>query len=515
MKQFKKIIVLVSVSILCINLQAQNLSESETVEYIQKTLDNYKIYYVEGDDFIGLQEAQNMTIKYHNPIVTIGAISFNVNDVTFTAGKLKKNDYWEQLIIDGTANIRYRGIYTSRMRFCMREQIVATRLKNAFEHLQKISGKGKSAPDPFDDVASSSTIASTSNPNQKNNDMAKSPSFKTFTYRGQGAFSISYPANWEITETPYEMVKVSILAPLTDGNNFRTNVNVVSSKKSDSVEKIFQVEQDVISRNRQIFNNYKLISKEEVSINGIRGLKVTATWSNSGVNVKGIQYILKKADNTTYTITFTIIHAIYEREVENIIQSFRTQPNGSTTQQETAVKQNPMEDMIIKTIKAYQNKDERTLNQYILKDFGVIILYQPTFYYRIHILDRISNRIRFSYLDYDFFETTISINDHKISYGKLPEFDCGKEKWNKPSGIYCDTINIYRPLSDAVRDDIELEVGDNWPTHYVKKFKEIERGSFKVIVIGKQKWDYLIFYVTFIENKWYLTIIENADFCSA
>ena len=148
--------------------------------------------------------------------------------------------------------------------------------------------------------------------------------FKTYSYHGAGAFSISYPANWEITENPYEMVKESILAPLTDGNNFRTNLNVVSSKKSDSVEKIFQVEQDVISRNRQIFNNYKLISKEEVSINGIRGLKVTATWSNSGVNVKGIQYILKKVDNTTYTITFTIIgQSIYERDVENIIQSFK------------------------------------------------------------------------------------------------------------------------------------------------------------------------------------------------
>ena len=340
-------------------------------------------------------------------------------------------------------------------------------------------------------------------------------SMKTFTYSGQGAFSISYPSNWEVVRNPYEEVRVSILAPITGNSSFRTNVNVVSSKKSSSLESIFQVEQDVISKNRQIFNNYQLISKEEVTINGISGLKVTATWSISGVKVKGIQYILKKADNTTYTITFTIGQPIYEREVESIIQSFRTQSNGSSMQQGAAVTQNSMENMIIKTIKAYQNKDVITLNQYILQDFGVILLYQPTFYYRIHILDRISNRIRFSYLDYDFFEKRINIDDYKISYGKLPEFDCGDEKWNKPSGIYCDTINTYRELSDAVIADIEMEVGDNWSAKFITKFKEIERESFKIIVIGKQQWDYLIFYVAFIENKWHITIIENADFCSA
>ena len=151
--------------------------------------------------------------------------------------------------------------------------------------------------------------------------------FKTFTYRGQGAFSISYPANWEIGDNLNEMIKVSFLAPIMN-DNFRNNVNVISSKKTSSLEEIFQTEQNVIRNNKQIFNDYKLVGKENVTINGINGLKITANWGISGIKIVGIQYILKKADNTTYTITFTIAQSTYERDkkiIDIMIQSFKSQ----------------------------------------------------------------------------------------------------------------------------------------------------------------------------------------------
>jgi len=153
-------------------------------------------------------------------------------------------------------------------------------------------------------------------------------SMKTFTYHGQGVFSISYPSNWEVRENPQEKVRVLILAPIQSGSNFRTNLNVISSiNSSESLERLFQIQQNVYNSNKQIFNDYKLERKEDVVINNIHGIKITASYGLQGVKVRGIQYILKKADNTQYTITFTIGLSSYERDikiVENIIQSFKS-----------------------------------------------------------------------------------------------------------------------------------------------------------------------------------------------
>ena len=323
MKQLKKILVLVSVSILCISLQAQNLSESETVRYIQNTFNNYEVFVTEGDIYFGVNDCDKKLIKYNNPILTIEcskyaktiAVSFNVNDVYFETGEEKG---WDMLFIKGKANISYNGKLTSKVNLHWREQIVATRLKNAFEHLQDISGKGKSAPDPFDDKPSTQSSIS----------RIESQNTKAFTYRGSiGAFSISYPIGWEVKENPQERVRVLISAPTSSGSNFRTNVNVISSKNYDSLEKLFQIHQQAYNNNRNIFVGYQLESKENVTINGISGTKVTSSYGLNNVKVKGIQYILKKADNTMYTITFTIGLSYYERDmrfVENIIQSFKS-----------------------------------------------------------------------------------------------------------------------------------------------------------------------------------------------
>ena len=319
MKQLKKILVLASISILCVNLQAQNLSESETVEYIQNTFNNYRIDINKSIN----SYSESRVIKYNNPIMDIGPnISFNINDVYF---EIEKSSWieWKQLIIKGDANISYKNRLTSTVSFHVKEEdeIVLTRLKNAFEYLQKISGKGKSAPDPFDNASSISSI--------RNNSNSMQDGTKRYVYNGSiGAFSMSYPLGWEVKENPQERVRVLISAPISSGSNFRTNVNVISSKNYDSLEKLFQIHQQAYNNNRNIFVGYQLESKENVTINGISGTKVTSSYGLNGVvKVKGIQYILKKADNTMYTITFTIGLSSYEKDiivVESIIKSFKS-----------------------------------------------------------------------------------------------------------------------------------------------------------------------------------------------
>jgi len=62
-------------------------------------------------------------------------------------------------------------------------------------------------------------------------------------------------------------------------------------------------------------------------LGSIRGIKTIASYRLNGYAVKGIQYILKKTDNTVYSITFTVSESSYQNDkylVENIIQSFNS-----------------------------------------------------------------------------------------------------------------------------------------------------------------------------------------------
>ena len=171
-----------------------------------------------------------------------------------------------------------------------------------------------------------------------------------------------------------------------------------------------------------------------------------------------------------------------------------------------------LENAIIQTVKAYQKEDEKTLNDLILKDFGIAILHQPTFFYQIFLSDKIQ-----PVPDQEYFFGGLELKNYKIFFEELPEFSCGNGSWNKPRGIYCDTVNIDKTLSTTAIDDY---CGDGWTAEQIKKFEQIEKKSYKIIVIGKQPdygygGDYFIFHLTYIENKWYLTIIEQPDFCSA
>jgi len=169
-----------------------------------------------------------------------------------------------------------------------------------------------------------------------------------------------------------------------------------------------------------------------------------------------------------------------------------------------------LEEVIIKTIKAYQNKDEKTLNKLILNDFGI------AFVYRRGVMDEfdISKKISFNnpipkYLPYDInFEI-----DYKINFEELPDFSCDTEEWDKPHGIYCDTtinIKILSYIAKFRNENFE----SNFSDAEIKKFEEIESKSHQIIVLGK-KGNEFIFYLTFINNKWYLTIIDRFEACSA
>ena len=182
--------------------------------------------------------------------------------------------------------------------------------------------------------------------------------------------------------------------------------------------------------------------------------------------------------------------------------------NSDFQAEEIAVNQNLLEEVIIETIKAYQNQDETALNKLVMKDFGIAFLYRRGAIDNLSIADKISfDEPVPEYLPYDvYFET-----DYKIRFETLPVFSCETEEWDKPHGIYCDTTNIDRKLSITAKNEKEWLNAD-WSADEIRKFEEIEKKSHQIIVNGKSDF---IFYLTFWQGKWYLTIIDRFEACSA
>ena len=378
MKQFTVIIIIIFI---CgSRLKAQNLSEFETVQYIQNTFTNNDISIDIDGKIVNL--GYEYFIEYENPIVTIISenfykraemtsstnsttqkISFNINDVridTVPPIKMDISQWWSnnnKLFLECNICIsvetqsyfmRFKGhnngkkLYHREPSGSLRQNqaakiivstpnsIVALRLRNAFKHLQNISGKGQSKPDPFDQIPnnservngmtqSTSTVKlSTSQSNNSNSTVSVS---LTYT-NNQKKFTINYPKEWEVMNNAQAIV---FLAPV-NGNNFRNNFNVFVSNNTLTLDKMFQTTQQQIA-NSNAFVGYKLNEKEYVSISGINGIKTVSSYRLNGYAVRGIQYILKKTDNTVYTISFTVGESSYNSDrslVENIIQSFKS-----------------------------------------------------------------------------------------------------------------------------------------------------------------------------------------------
>lgn len=162
-------------------------------------------------------------------------------------------------------------------------------------------------------------------------------------------------------------------------------------------------------------------------------------------------------------------------------------------------------------IKAYQNKDESTINSFILEDFGIAILYSRGAFTTISIKQKLSFKEPTpSYYPYkNEMETSNTINTDS-----LPVFSCETESWNKPPGIYVDSNYREKFLSTIANFENEYIEENTWSEKEIKELEAIENNSKKVIVIGN-KQETFIFYLAIFNNQYYLVGIDRTEFCSA
>lgn len=208
---------------------------------------------------------------------------------------------------------------------------------------------------------------------------------------------------------------------------------------------------------------------------------------------------------TFILIIFALISSCAERK-----SSSTNTDKSDIKQQEVTAKENTLEKAIITTIKAHQNKDEKTLNELVLKDFGIAFLHIPGAMPQYYISDKISfEKSESEYFPFD----NIAPKSYEIKFEELPYYDCGTEAWTKSPGIYCDTTNVCTQLS-TIAKDLKLYANRNIPEEEIKKYEEIEKISHKIVVLD-DKGNFFKFFLTLKNNKWYLTIIDRTDYCSA
>jgi len=169
--------------------------------------------------------------------------------------------------------------------------------------------------------------------------------------------------------------------------------------------------------------------------------------------------------------------------------------------------QNPKEKLFARTVKeviiSLSRRDSARLSNFIGKRTGVYILYSiGTKQTYKHL-----KTIGFSDSTYPNNPFYDKVKFTSIKYGPLPTFDCGTEKWTK-KGTYVDTLKIDHLLSRTAKW-CNKNFQDKIPTKTISKFSDLEIKSRRVIVAVDYYGNELIFYLSYLNNKWVLTIIDK------
>lgn len=252
---------------------------------------------------------------------------------------------------------------------------------------------------------------------------------------------------------------------------------------------------------KNVKQDFNVIETGEIYVNGQESKYNLVLFEND--NPQMISFYVTVLDTIRrrqYILTLTTEYAKdFKSRISNmnpLIDSFK-------------ISANDFDETIITVVKAFKEKDASTLNDLINNDIGLIILFRRGIPDEYEKTDKIDFEQPIpGYLPYSDFST-----DYQIKYQSLPLFDCNSMKWSK-SGLYCDTIHIDHLLS-TIALNLEANKGVTVPESDIEKFIDIENKS-RRIVLSDEDGGELVFYLTMIDDKWYLTILDRVTSdCSA
>jgi hypothetical protein len=171
-------------------------------------------------------------------------------------------------------------------------------------------------------------------------------------------------------------------------------------------------------------------------------------------------------------------------------------------------KENKFNSALKNVITAFSTQDSTQLSKYIHRDVGINILH------RVGVVDTYENFRKISFSDPTYpsilFTMSKGIKTFPLKHGRLPRFDC--DKWSK-KGLFVDTTQTDHLLSEICKRR-KRYVPDAIPLKLINSFVRLENNSRRIVLIDNNNKE-LVFYLTYIGNRWYLTILDavSAD-CS-
>lgn len=99
-----------------------------------------------------------------------------------------------------------------------------------------------------------------------------------------------------------------------------------------------------------------------------------------------------------------------------------------------------------------------------------------------------------------------NVSEKVIDYNV--KFDCGTFEWDK-EGIFITNKIIYPKISKIISNNLEIQ---NYSKSSLEKINNNEKNSFRIVITESD----IIFYLTRISNKYYITLIDRVTTdCSA
>lgn len=154
-------------------------------------------------------------------------------------------------------------------------------------------------------------------------------------------------------------------------------------------------------------------------------------------------------------------------------------------------------------------RDSVGLSKYTDKRTGFYLLYRngirDTYFHHAGI--------GFSDTTFPWFPFYDKIKFNGLNYTTLPQFNCDDQRWSK-TGTFTDTTKTDRLLSKTAKMLVsgfgekisEQTISMMWKLEYISRH----------IIVADNNGNDIIFYLSFIKGKWFLTIIDKiTNDCSA
>ena len=127
---------------------------------------------------------------------------------------------------------------------------------------------------------------------------------------GNKFFSLNYPDNWEIVQednraTSNVNISVQVMEKKVNNVDFLPNVNIIKSaqKRTETTSYLATM---TLNQIKNMLPNMRIKGTNDITISGCKGTVAEYECTYNGYSLHFYQYIIKKADNNTFTITCTI-----------------------------------------------------------------------------------------------------------------------------------------------------------------------------------------------------------------